>query len=268
MKMFQNEPLSSYPVNRIILVGASNLTLSLRMIIQHIQGSVGGPSEILVAAGHGRSYGLSSQVMIRELPGIVRCGLWEQLSTRVIIPSYALLTDIGNDIPYGVCPEQILQWVTWCVDELTKASAQIVITNLPIESIEALSNRRFQFFRHLFFPSCTLSRIEVVSRAKVVYQGIATLAQQKQLILCEQSRQWMGADGFHVAFMKREQVFRQLCNHFVGTDEDLSSATKQSELRLSWQQRPRFALQRVWGKEKCCQQPSGLLSNQATVSLY
>lgn len=268
MKMFQNEPLSSYPANRIILVGASNLTLSLRMIIQHIQRRVGGPSEILVAAGHGRSYGLSSQVLTRELPGIVQCGLWKQLSTRATAPSYALLTDIGNDIPYGVGPEQILQWVTWCVDELTKASAQIVITNLPIESIEALSNRRFQFFRRLFFSSCTLSRMEVVSRAKVVHQGIATLAQQKQLILCEQAGQSMGADGFHVAFMRREQVFRQLCSHFVVADEDLSSATKQSELRLSWQQRPRFALQRVWGKEKSCQQPSGLLSNQATVSLY
>ena len=266
--MFKNKQQCGYMTNRIILVGASNLTMSLRMIIQHIQRSVGGPSEIWVAAGHGRSYGLSSRVLVRELPGIVQCGLWNQLSARTTIPSYALLTDIGNDIPYGVDPERILQWVTWCIDELTKASAQIVITNLPISSIEAMSNKRFQFFRHLFFPSCTLTKTEVVSRAKVVHQGIVTLAQQKQLIFCEQAEQWMGVDGFHIAFMKRERAFRQLCNYFVVADEDLSSATEQFELRLSWQQRPHFAYQRVLNRGKCCQQPSGLLSNHSTVSLY
>lgn len=268
MRMIKNEQQSSYPINRVILVGASNLTLSLRKIIQHIQRSVGGPSEILVAAGHGRSYGLSSQVLIRELPGIVQCGLWDQLNTRAIIPSYALMTDIGNDIPYGVCPERILQWVAWCIDELKKASAQVVITNLPIQSIEVLSNKCFQLFRHLFFPSCTLSKIEVVSRAKALHQGIATLAQQKQLILCEQPSQWMGVDGFHIAFMKREPAYREFCSHFVVADEDLSSATYRSGLQLSWQRRPHFAFQRVCGKEKCCPQPSGLLSNQTTVSLY
>lgn len=266
--MFKSKQQSSCSVNRVILIGASNLTLSLRMIIQHIQKNIGSPSEILVAAGHGRSYGLSSQVVIRELPGIVQCGLWNQLSARAIVPSYALLTDIGNDIPYGVCPEQILQWVSWCIDELAKASAQIVIVNLPIQSIEALSNKRFQFFRRLFFPSCTLSKIEVVSRARVVHQGITALAQQKQLVVCEQANQWMGADGFHVAFMRREQVFEQLCSHFVVAAENLLSATYHPEPRLSWRQRPCFAFQRVWGKEKCCQQPSGLLSNQTAVSLY
>lgn len=268
MERLNNEQQSVNPVNRIILIGASNLTLSLRMIIEHIQKGIGGPSEILVAAGHGRSYGLSSQVLIRGLPGIVQCGLWNQLGGRTNLPSYALVTDIGNDIPYGVEPEKILQWVTWCTDQLTKISAQIVITNLPIYSIESLSNRRFQFFRRLFFPSCTLSKTEVVSRARALYQGLTILAQQKRFTLCEQNRQWMGVDGFHIAFMKRERAYREFCSHFVVADEDLSSATYRSELRLSWQQRPYFALQRVWGKEKCCPQPSGLLSNQTTVSLY
>ena len=70
---------SSMLANRIVLLGASNLTLSLRLAIQQIQHCCGRPSEVLAAVGHGRSYGQSSQVLIRELPGIIESGLWSQL---------------------------------------------------------------------------------------------------------------------------------------------------------------------------------------------
>ncbi len=95
---------SSVPNIRIILLGASNLTLSLRLVTHLMQQRFSGPSEILAAVGHGRAYGSANQVLSRGLPGIVNSGLWPQLNSIGVLPTYALLTDIGNDILFGSAP--------------------------------------------------------------------------------------------------------------------------------------------------------------------
>ncbi len=143
----------SRPVNRILLLGASNLTLSLRTVIDLTQQRCGGPSDVKVAAGHGRSYGVTSQVLIRGLPGITDCALWSRLDAVEHLPTYALLTDIGNDIPYGIDPQRLLSWVNWCIDRMQEHTAQIVMTNLQIATIESLSEAHYELCAASFFHS-------------------------------------------------------------------------------------------------------------------
>lgn len=255
-------------VNRIVLLGASNLTLSLRLVIQQIQSRCGGPSEVLVAAGHGRSYGQSSRVLIRELPGIIASGLWSQLESGEARPTYAFLTDIGNDVLYGYTPAQILQWIAWCVDRLQKHSAHIVMTNLPIVSIESLSQWRYQLFRNLFYPSCQLSREEAVERARIIHKGLIKLAARKHYVLCEQNPEWMSADGIHYAFWKQRAVYQHICEHFGETRDQLGFTEGKQSFAQRWLQHPQFAYKRMLGMEKRSSQPSGLLTDQTVVSLY
>lgn len=254
--------------NRIVLLGASNLTLSLRLVIQHIQHHCGGPSEVLVAAGHGRSYGQSSQVLVRELPGIITSGLWSQLDGGDIQPVYALLTDIGNDVLYGYQPQQLLQWITWCVEQLQKHSAHIVMTNLPMTSIESLSAWRYQLFRNLFYPSCQLARNEAIERASRVHHALTELAERKQLVLLEPKPEWMSADGIHYIYWKRRELYQHICEHFSTTHEQQASAAGGQSFTSVWLKRPRFAYRKVLGKEKRFPQPSGLLTDNTIVSLY
>src|SRR5918993_3764843 len=94
---------------------------------------------IVAALGHGRSYGATSAFVVRRLPGILRSGLWAQLESTPIVPTRALVTDVGNDILYGFSGDQILTWVDDAVTRLTQVSADIVLTGLPIESIRRLS---------------------------------------------------------------------------------------------------------------------------------
>jgi len=267
---------SSAAANRIVLLGASNLTLSLRLIIQLIQQHCGGPSEVLAAAGHGRSYGQRSQVLVRELPGIVQSGLWGQLHAvgpEATPATYAFLTDVGNDIPYEAAPEKILRWVSWCVDQLQRYSAHIVMTNLPVVSIESLSDMRFRLLRNLLFPTCSLSRDEMVARARAVHQGLAELAAERGLVLLELEPEWMGFDGIHVAYRKRQLLYRQLLMSFECFNQEKSEANTQSmndfgASFLSWQRRPQFAERRLFGKIKQSPQPSGFFRDRTTVALY
>lgn len=107
-------------VNQIVLVGASNLTRALATAVEAPEHICGRPNRLLIAAGHGRSYGLYSRVLFRSLPGITQCGLWDKLRTGPTLPTFALLTDLGNDIAYGVSTGELIGWVRWCVERFTE----------------------------------------------------------------------------------------------------------------------------------------------------
>jgi hypothetical protein len=261
-----NQPAE--PVNRIILLGASNLTMSLRLTINTFQQHFGGPSEILVAAGHGRSYGQFSQVITRGLPGIITSGLWSQLELSSRKPTYALLTDIGNDILYGVTPAKILAWVSNCVELLQRQSAHIVITNLPITSVECISSWRYQLFSRLFYPSCRLSRDEVVARAKAVHGGLIEIVANKNIELCELAPHWFGPDGIHVLYCKSKAFYQHIVKQFPKINSTQAIVESDQSISLAWKQRPQFAYKTMWGEKYRQQQPSGQLTDNTTVSLY
>lgn len=254
--------------NRIILLGASNLTLSVRLVIHLMQQRFGGPSEILAAVGHGRAYGVSSQMLGRGLPGIAECGLWQQLDGMKSLHTLALLTDIGNDILYGVAPERILQAVESCIARLQQQSAQVVVTNLPMAPVECLSERRYTAFRNLFYPSCRLSRNETISRAKTVHAGLADMASQRHFNLYEQAPEWFGWDGIHVNYWQRKGYYQDIARQFPDPEHYFESAEDQQKFLLSWQRRPQFAYKTIFGQALYCSQPSGQLADGSSVFKY
>ena len=103
------------PTRRVVLLGASNLTMGLGRVYRTLRTLWPEPLDLLVATGHGRSYGFTSYVFSRTLPGIAACGLWHDLAQRVPLPTVALVTDIGNDIVYGSDVSAIAGWVEQCL---------------------------------------------------------------------------------------------------------------------------------------------------------
>lgn len=256
------------PQNRFILLGASNLTLSLRLVIHLMQQRFGGPSEVLVAVGHGRAYGIFSEAVRRGLPGIADCGLWRRLVALELRPVHALLNDVGNDILYGLMPEQVLQAVERCVEQLQRQSAQIVVTGLPMASIDCLSERRFVFFRSLFYPSCRLSRKETISRAWAVHEGLQEMAVRRKFILHEQKPEWFGLDGIHVNYWQREAYYRAIVQRFQDPGGAPELPGNPREFLLTWRQRPEFAFKTLFGRAVYRPQPSGLLADGSRVCKY
>ena len=256
--------------NRIILLGASNLTLSLRLVIQILQRRLGEPGEIFTAIGHGRAYGCFSEMLLRGLPGIADCGLWRQLDTsdEQKQPVYALLTDIGNDIMYELPPEKILLALEWCVKQLQRLRAQIVMTGLPMASIENLTEKRFTFFRNLFYPCCRLSRNEAIARARTIHAGLVEMAARYRFTLVEQQACWFGADGIHVKFKRRADYYRNVLSGFTAADHEPEPGYDDHPSLPFWQRRATFAYKTILGRECVCPQPSGLSLNGSKVFKY
>jgi len=258
----------SGPLNRLVLLGASNLALSLRTVIKLMQDRFGGPSDVLVAAGHGRSYGQYSQVLIRGLPGITSSGLWSHLDSVSKLPTHALLTDIGNDIAYGHTPAEILEWVNWCVHRLQRQAAQIVMTNVPIASIESLSETHYRLIRTLFFPFSRLSRLEAIKRTRLVHRGLTDIASEYNLRLFELEPIWFGPDVIHIRYRKRKELFRRIVERLPASSAARDSMVEESLRDAAWRKRPRFAYRTVLGQERHCQQPSGQLTDGTSVYMY
>jgi len=167
---------------RVVVLGASNVTRSFGTVVSTARSFWNEPLEIVTAHGHGRSYGSDwSRVLARKLPGILHCDLWDHLRTpnSQTLQTLAIVTDIGNDILYEFDVPTIAGWVEQCLDRLADASAQTIVTGLPIENIFGLSEIRYKFFRNLFMPGCSLSLKETADRAIDLNDRVGALAKAR-----------------------------------------------------------------------------------------
>jgi hypothetical protein len=205
----------SQPVLRVVLLGASNVKMGLPWILPRLRGGAEGPVEVLGALGHGRSYGMWSRLLwVRQLPGIVGCGLWEELDRRPPLPTVAVVTDVGNDLLYGVEVPRIAEWVGTCLERLAARQAEIVLGLLPLSSLEKVSPIRYHFIRSILFPGRrAASWGAVLESARELNEKIRQhgLAQGARLV--EPSPSWYGIDPIHVRRSLRREAWARILHH-------------------------------------------------------
>lgn len=202
-------------VNQIVLVGASNLTRALATAVEAAEHICGRPNRLLIAAGHGRSYGLYSRVLFRSLPGITQCGLWDKLRTGPTLPTFALLTDLGNDIAYGVSTGELIGWVRWCVERLTEHRGRIIITTLPVHRLERLSPGGYRILRAVLFPGQRLSLPEALERARAMNLELRELALERRITLVGQPPEWYGFDPIHIRRRCFARAYSGILKHWL-----------------------------------------------------
>ena len=160
------EDASRTPRRRLILLGASNLARGIATAVATAGVAWSEPIDLLAALGHGRSYGMNNWVLGRTLPGIATCQLWNDLDAREPLPTSAIVTDIGNDILYGVSPEKISAWVKKCFERLSTRGAAIATTGLPLVSLARMSPWEFRIFSSILYPFSFLKFQEAQARAR------------------------------------------------------------------------------------------------------
>lgn len=197
--------------SRAILLGASNLTLGLGLAIRRVRSILPAPVQILVADGPGRSWAHPSTVLGRGLPSIRDCHLWERTGSGPSIPTLALLTDVGNDLPHDVPPREIAASVEACLERLVSIRASLTLTLLPLDSIERLGRARYLFFRTLFFPSSRLPRDRLFESARELQEHLRQLGARHRALVVAPRRDWFGLDPIHPRWHHR----REMWNEFI-----------------------------------------------------
>ena len=236
-------------------------------MVETVQLAMGSPLEFLVAMGHGRSFGAESCVFGKKIPGIFSCGLWRDLNQTKKYPTSALVTDIGNDILYGASVEQILGWVDGCFDRLQQAEAEVIVTQLPVDSLEQMPEWKFRVMRRILFPSSRLSLDDVVSRALELNERVVERAAARQIAVIPVKQAWFGLDPIHIRRRHWSAAWHEFVSHWP------SAATAEQHARGSLSRRLYLRCLapeqcRIWGFERRRRQPSGRLSDGSTVALY
>ena len=214
-----------------MLLGASNVTIGFDCISRLLGAAYPTALDIRAAIGHGRSFGTWSHFAGRSLPGIRDCGLWDSLEQDFEGQRRALITDIGNDLLYGVPPEQIAAWVGDCVRRLTDRNFRCLITRPPVSRIERLSAMRYHATRLFFFPRHRpISWSDMLARVYRLNDAIAQIARDTDSAILTPAPDWYGFDPIHIRRRVRPTAWSHILSHWP--DFCAVDVARQSPIRL------------------------------------
>lgn len=255
-------------MQRVIILGASNVTIGMATIVQQLRQSLG-PVDLLAAHGHGRSYGSRSRVLCRALPSIRSCRLWEDLERRTPLeqPPLALITDVGNDILYGAESGKIVEWVGACADRLAAQGARLTFAPLPMGSVRRLGRTRYHLTKACFFPGRGPCWQDMQAAAAQLDDGLCRLAESTGAALVRPRDAWYGFDPIHIRRSARRAAWRELFAAWPVPAMSSTPATVQrvGQLRLL---RLRPALRDLCGCRQEATQPVLRLADGTTISFY
>jgi hypothetical protein len=265
-------------IARVVVLGASNVARGIATIVDVAREALGGPLDVVAAMGHGRSYGLTTSIPFRTLPGILESGLWQALPNRPPLPTWTVLTDIGNDLIYGCPPEQVTAWIDDAVQRLRSITSQhatqqestqrLLLTGLPLASLQRLGPARFHAFRSALFPKSRL-QLDVGRRyARELDDAVQQLAAQHGAEFFAPRGEWYGFDPIHIGVRVQRVAWREI--FFTLTKKIFSPA---SALHSSWREWRRMMLVRpeqstVFFRARRVAQPAVVLSDGTTISFY
>ncbi len=254
--------------SRVVLLGASNLTRGISTVVRVAQNNLPGPLEFLIACGHGRSYGQDSTVLARTLPGIRPSGLWSALESAPSRPTWALITDVGNDLLYGVPPEQVADWVDQCLARLRAVDARIVITGPPMESLARLSRWRFTLLSRACFPFHNVRFETLRESVAKLDAALRQLAAKHQATWVAPQVEWYGIDPIHIRMRVWNAAWEKVFFSWRETDLPPNQATSGALAQWLFLKRLRPEYRRIAGFARRTTQPSGIMSNGSRVSMY
>lgn len=261
---------ASQPRTTMVLLGASNLTRAMAVVVDTLRLQHGRPLRIVSALGLGRSFGLRSSVLTRSLPSILDCRVWDALQVRCEYaeqPGMALICDIGNDVMYGVPPQQIITWIAQCIDRLASMGfTRINITALPIDSIRCVQRWQYAVVRAALFPSRDISYETALEHAIELQARLERLADRYAPLthLRMHERHWYGFDPIHL----RRRWWPEAWSRFVACDEAAAEARTRLSLPASLRMRTHFPEHfEIAGWAMHCTQPLQIDAD-TTIEMY
>jgi hypothetical protein len=255
------------PAQRVVLLGASNLTRGISTVTRLAQLSFGGPLQILAALGHGRSYGWSSRVLVRELPGIDECGIWGALDNSPPAPTCALITDIGNDVFYGATTDEILGCIERALDRLAAHDARVVMTLLPTDNATRISAWRFRLMRSVMFRHCALELDQVHAITLEINERLRAVARDRAIELVPQRADWYGFDPIHIRLTQWPRAWSEILSAWRSESKKNFSLEPSLSRWLYLRSLPPQE-RTIFGRVQRAAQPAGRLSDGTTIAFY
>lgn len=209
-KKSANVPLF-YPESPVLLVllGASNLSCGCFAFARHMKACLHPRKvEVLIASGPGRAYCISGGLLNVTYPPIQSSEIFEvaHIKSQSGYQVVALVTDIGNDIMYGVSAERIIETVQQVFVRLQSMNAEIFYTTLPIAFEKGDHPIRFCILRSLLFPRSTVTYTEAVAGIIEINQYLKKSVAEHRRLIPDMNR-YLGYDEIHYGWLRAHKAW-------------------------------------------------------------
>ena len=211
--MDKNLPVS------IILLGASNLARGHYSLTRCIKRNLGSrPVAFFNALGPGRAYCAFGGVVGVTYPPIGSSQIFSEVKgqSQEARRKIALITDLGNDIMYGVQAEKIIAEIRAILERLENMDADALITPIPATLIPQLTPSAFGFLKAVFFPRSKVNRIEAIAAIKkinlVINEGLGS-----RVTVINGLDNFMGWDKIHYGSFHFGEVWSRIAEEILRT---------------------------------------------------
>ena len=202
-----------------IFLGASNLARSFYGLKCCITRCVfPRPVSFIHAMGPGRGYIRQGGICNAVYPPILNCNILKaahkkRKNNQQIV---ALITDIGNDIMYGVSTEEIIGGLKSLFRDLSELEANIFITSIPIDLKKDVGEFYFRILRQVFFRN-SLVEYHQASEAVQMVNKFILQSLKKNIIAINGMKQFCGIDKIHYSLFKSRSAWSHIAGNLTDT---------------------------------------------------
>ena len=219
-----------------IFLGASNLARSFHGLKYCIERCIfPRPASFVHAMGPGRGYVSRCGILNAIYSPILGCGILEAVRNKKIKDQsvVALITDIGNDIMYGVSSEKIINGLQYLLNSLGEFKTNIFITSIPVDLENDISELHFHIIRQIYFPKSPVKYSQTSNNIKAINKFILQ-SSNKKITVINDMKQFCGIDKIHYSIFKSQPAWSHVVGKLTASlGTNISPKLKTSELALS-----------------------------------
>lgn len=193
----------------LVLLGASNLARGWFALTRYMKACLHPrPVEVLIATGPGRAYRAQGGLLNVVYPPIQSSSIFEAAreKSEAGYQLLALVTDMGNDIMYGVTVDSLIETMEQVFDRLRTLPARIHFTTLPVRFEQGVHPAWYYFLRTVLLPSSRVS-FEEARQAITRFNGyLRESASAKGHMIPDMDR-FLGYDEIHYGWFQGRQAW-------------------------------------------------------------
>jgi len=213
----KEEPFPDPPI-LFLLMGASNLARGYSMLTHHLSECLEkNKIEFLNALGPGRGFCARGGIFNITYSPIQECRIIEsgEKKSKEALLTVALITDIGNDLMYGVSADTLIKRLDIIIDEILKWDAEIFLTPININPKKDISPMIFFVLRFLLYPSSKVNYEEIdLSIFKVNEYLEKKVRRDEKMHLITGLEAFAGLDRIHYNLFKTHTAWSTIAENF------------------------------------------------------
>lgn len=197
-----------------VLLGASNLARGYSALTRHLSKNVSAV-EFLNAMGPGRGYCARGGLFNFTYSPIGECRIMESANVyaergfRITM----LLTDMGNDIMYGVSESSLIECLDTLIEKSLRLNAKVFVTSIHVDVSKDLSKQSFRLLKSIFYPNSTVTFNQADLAVKKLNQYLEEKSlQNDQVHLVSGLGAFCGMDKIHYSLFKSHLAWSRIAN--------------------------------------------------------